>query len=129
MKTLASCTPTEFIRQTVRIRRAVEKWLTDTDILNIRKRVPDFDEDATPDQRKEAMQRQALANFDAIFDAMFEDHPEETLEVLALVCFVEPADVDAHPVSEYLAAVNEVLNDSAVLSFFSSLVRLGQMSG
>ena len=40
LKTLATCKPTEFVRQTNRIKKSVEKWLTDTDILNIRKRLP-----------------------------------------------------------------------------------------
>ena len=40
VKTLANCTDVEFLRQTNKIRKAVEKWLTDTDIANIRKRMP-----------------------------------------------------------------------------------------
>ena len=55
-----------------------------------------------------------------------EEHPEETLELLALCCFVDPKDVDDYPVSAYLSAFAEIMNDEDTLSFFSSLVQLAQ---
>ena len=127
MKTLASCTPREFLTQTVKIRRAVEKWLKDTDIINIRKNMPKLDEDMTADMRREAMEKQARENLGKIYDAMAETHPDETLELLALMCFIDPKDVDAHPMREYLAAFNELIEDKAVIGFFISLLRLGKM--
>ena len=42
------------------------------------------------------------------------------------MCFVEPEDVDNHPMSFYLESVAEIMNDEAVLGFFTSLVNLGQ---
>ena len=51
MKNLANCTPTEFFRQTNLIRKSVSKWLTDTDIQGIRKRMPEIPEDASPEER------------------------------------------------------------------------------
>lgn len=136
MKTLASCKPTEFLRQTNRIRKSVEKWLTDTDIKNIRKRLPKKEAipiDSTEEEREaiekrnlDSVKDQMRKNFSAILDAVMEDHADETLELLALCCFVEPADVDNHPVSEYLGALAELLNDECVIGFFTSLVRLGE---
>ena len=38
MKNLANCTPTEFLKQTSKIKRSAEKWLKVTDIMAIRKR-------------------------------------------------------------------------------------------
>ena len=136
MKTLADCKPSEFLRQTNRIRKAVEKWLTDTDILNIRKRMAvlePVDKNAPEDEQKEVQKRNAKAvraqvrkNLGAIMDAALEEHPDETLEVLALLCFVEPEDADNHPVSEYLTAFTNLISDEAVIGFFSSLAQLGQ---
>jgi hypothetical protein len=40
MKNLANCKPSEFLSQTNKIRKSVEKWLKLTDIINIRKRIP-----------------------------------------------------------------------------------------
>lgn len=138
MKTLASCKPSEFFKQTNRIRKSVEKWLTDTDIMNIRKRLPQKEAvpisatqeeiDAINDRNQEAMKKQMRKNFSAILDAVMEDHADETMEILALSCFVEPEEVDNYPVSEYLKAFNELISDEDVIGFFTSLVRLGQTS-
>ena len=124
MKNLANCKPSEFLKQTNKIRKSVSKWLTDTDILNIRKRQPDIPEDATEEQKKGAIQEQAKKNLNDMLDAMMDDHPDETLEVLALLCFVEPDEVDNHEVFEYLDALNEMVNNSSVINFFISLMRL-----
>lgn len=138
LKTLASCKPSEFLKQTNLIKKSVEKWLTDTDILNIRKRMPVLElipKDAPEEERvaifnrnKEKAAEQAKKNFSDMLEAILEEHPEETLELLALCCFVEPSRVDDHTVSEYLVAFNSLINDQAVISFFTSLASLGQMN-
>lgn len=139
MKTLVSCTPTEFLEQTYKIKQSVSKWLTDTDIINIRQRLPeglvktadikpDDDREAILEKNKKLLAEQGRKNLSAILDACLKDHPKETLEVLALVCFIEPSEVDEHPMREYLLAFNEIINDEAVVSFFISLARLGLMN-
>lgn len=127
MKNLANCKPTEFAAQTVRIRKSVKKWLNDTDIMNIRKRLPNIPDSADENAKKEAMDAQVRENLSAIFDAVMEDHPMETLEVLALICFVEPEHVDDYPMEDYLAAFNELINNQTVIDFFMSLLRLARM--
>lgn len=126
MKNLANCKPSEFLKQTNRIRKSVEHWLTVTDIMNIRKTLPKLEEGMTKEQRDEAVMAQVKANMSSMFDSMLETHADETLELLALVCFVEPEHVDDYPMSDYLDSVNELMNDKAVIGFFTSLVRLGQ---
>ena len=138
LKTLATCKPSEFLKQTNRIKKSVEKWLTDTDILNIRKRMPVLEmvpQDGTEEERTAAFNRnkakateQAKENISAMLDSILDDHPDETLEVLALCCFVEPENVDDYTVGEYLTAFNSLINDKAVLDFFSSLASLAQMN-
>lgn len=136
MKTIANCKPSEFLRQTNRLRKSAEKWMKDTDIINIRKRIPIFTTvppDATQEEREkinrenEALKtEQAIKNMNAILDAALEQYPDETLEILALCCFVEPEDVDNYNVADYLNAFTEILQNGAVISFFTSLARLGQ---
>lgn len=136
LKTLMDAKPTEFLKQTNRLRKSVEKWLTDTDIANIRRRLPKFEtagKDATAEERAEVIKRnaalereQAMKNLSAILDAMLDKHPEETLEVLALCCFVEPQNVDDHEMREYLNAFNKMIGDEAVIGFFTSLAQLVQ---
>lgn len=135
MKTLANCKPTEFFTQTNKIRKAVKNWLDVTEILEIRKRVPTL---ATPtkaeskeelekniEERKQAFTRQTRENLFDILEAILEDHPQETIELMALVCFIDPKDADNHTMSEYLSAINELMNDKAVVDFFYSLASLG----
>lgn len=136
MKTLANCTPSEFLKQTVKLRKAASRWLRDTDIINIRKRIPVFTkvpENATQEQKeaivaenKKLADEQAIKNINAMMEAVFEAYPDETLEVLAICCFVDPKDVDEHPISFYLSAFTEIMNDKSVLDFFTSLMRLEQ---
>lgn len=134
LKTLVNCKPSEFLKQTNRIKKSVEKWLTDTDILNIRKRMATLEmipKDASDEERKaifdrnkKATDEQAKKNLSAILDAILEDHPDETLEVLALCCFIEPEHADDYSISDYLMAFNSIINDKAVLDFFTSLASL-----
>lgn len=128
MKNLANCKPSEFLMQTNKLRKSAEKWLTVTDIMNIRKTQPELLEGMTREERQAAIQKQIKENLSRMFDAMLEAHAEETLELLALACFVEPENVDDHPMNEYIESLNELINDKAVLGFFTSLVKLGQMS-
>ena len=136
MKNLANCTPSEFLRQTVKIKRAVEKWLTVTEVMEIRKRIPENIPAVTGDmtkgereeaekKKREAFEAQARRNLSEMFDSVMEEHPQETLEVLALCCFVDPAEVDSHPMTYYLTSVMEMAQDEAVQGFFSWLMRSG----
>lgn len=129
LKNLATCKPSEFLRQTNLIRHKVSDWLTLTDIMNIRKRQPVLSDDMTEEQKREAVKKQTNANFNAILDSILDDHPDETLEILALVSFVDPKDVDKYTIGEYLASINELLNDEDVVGFFTSLIELGQRFG
>ena len=135
MKNLANCKPSEFLRQTNRIKKSVENWLTVTDIINIRKNMPEFDEaptNATIDekdeivkQNREKYHQQARKNLSRMLDSILEEHPDETLELLALVCFVEPENVDDYPMEEYLQAITDMITNKAVIGFFTSLGQLG----
>lgn len=130
-KNLANCTPREFLTQTNKIRKSAERWLKATDIIAIRKNIPKLevseeDPEKSVEEHKKAIQEQAKRNLSAILDAVLEEHPDETLELLALCCFVEPSEVNDHKITEYLANVVEIINDEAVIGFFTSLMRLEQ---
>jgi len=136
MKNLANCKPSEFLKQINKIRKSVQNWLKVTDILEIRKRLPQgmpeltaelsqAETEAVKAKRDEMMTEQMQANLSAILDALLDDHPDETLEVLALCCFVEPENVDSYTISQYLESINELINDRAVRDFFTSLMSAG----
>lgn len=126
MKTLANCSPVEFLVQTNKIRRSAEKWLTLTQIMEIRKRMPAIPKSATADDIKKARQEQAKKNFSAILDSVLEEHPQETAELLGMLCFIEPDDLGNHSMLEIISSVNELVASQEVLSFFTSLTQLVQ---
>lgn len=136
MKNLANCKPSEFFKQTLLIKRNVEKWLTSEDVAEIRKRVPDLEkvtDNMTPAEKGDIlvrnevkMKEQAMKNFMDILEVMLDKKYEETLAVLALCCFVDPKDVDDFTIDEYLGAMADLFESPNVLRFFGSLARLGQ---
>lgn len=126
MKTLANCKPSEFLVQTNKIRKSVERWLKLTDIAGIRKNVPAMKDGQSKEEYQAALNVAAKENMDKIFDAVLEAHPQETVELLGMLCFVEPEHVDDYPMTYYLSAINEIINDEAVLGFFTSLMNLEQ---
>lgn len=135
MKTLANCTPREFLSQTNRIRKSAEKWLKDTKILDIRKRMPKIAPPTKPssaeelaksiEERNEAFAEQLQENVFAMLKAMLDEHADETLELMALVCFIEPEEIDNYTMSQLFNALGEVMDDEGVVNFFGSLARLG----
>jgi len=136
MKNLANCTPREFFAQSVKIKRSVEEWLDVTNLMDLRKTKPanlikldglSGDEKAKAiEENKRLWKEQTKKNLSTLFDKMLDENAEKTIEVMALCCFVDPADVDNHTMSEFLKSIGELISDEGVLSFFISLVQLGQ---
>lgn len=149
MKNLSNCTFTEFLFQTNKIRKAVEKWLTDTDIMNIRKKMPALKEvpplatyqngmtDAEKEEVRQKLEerkkiieengekisKQSRQNLKEILDSVMGEHPEETADIIAMCCFIDPADKDSYKTRDYLLAFTEMINDDVVFDFFTSSVR------
>lgn len=128
MKNLANCKPTEFFKQTVKIRRYVEDWLTATDVLSIRNKLPELNESMTDEEKREAISKQAKKNLWAMFDKIFDENAEKTIGLLALLCFFEPEEADDHEMGEYFQSISELMDDQRVIAFFTSLAQLDQTS-
>lgn len=136
MKNLATCKPSEFLKQTLKIKRLVEKWLTSEDIAEIRKRLPKKEailNTMTKEEQGEvllrnqkAQQSQMMKNFMDILDIMLDKKFDETLAVIALSCFVEPENVDDYEIDEYLGCIADMLESRNVIRFFASVAHLGQ---
>lgn len=136
MKNLANCTPVEFLKQTNKIRHSVEGWLKDTGVLEIRKNKPQLIEitDSMSDEEKakaeqenkERMTAQVKKNISDMLDKAFETNADKTIEVLALLCFIEPKDANNVKPTVYLKNASEILSDKDVIDFFISLMRLEQ---
>ena len=138
MKNLANCTGREFLAQSVKIKKAVKGWLDITKVLEIRKKkpadLPEVTEEMTEEEKKKVINErrekvlaQAYQNVEEMFDAVAEEHPDETLEVLALCCFIKPEEVDNYPMTYYLTSIREMAENEDVKAFFSWLMRSGLM--
>lgn len=135
MKNLANCTPTEFLTQTNKIRKSVYGWLKLTDIMNIRQKRPKLTpltNEMSDEERaqvildnKEAMKEQARENFSLMLDKMLDDYPEQTLEVIGLINFIDKSELDNYKMVDLMANTLEMLEDEAVMGFFGLLMRLG----
>lgn len=133
MKNLATCKPTEFIAQTVRIKDAIANWMEVIDIIRIRETKPVYQiipQDATMEQKADIIknnqalkEQQVMKNLNMILDNMLAKHPAETLKVLALCCFVEPENVDDHPMEEYLQCIVDMVGNKSVMNFFTLLAQ------
>lgn len=136
MKNLANCKPSEFFKQTLRIKRNVERWMTSDDIKEIRSRKIDTEDildSMTPEEQGEILLRNQkkreemiMKNFMDILEILLDKKFEDTLSLLALCCFVEPENVDDHSVDEYLGSMADLISNPNVLRFFVSLAQLGQ---
>ena len=128
-KNLANCKPSEFLKQTNLIRKYAEFWFKLTNFAEIRKHLPDIPEGATDEERKELEVKQGRENFSAMLDSALEEHPEETIGLLALCCFVPISEADNQPVEMYLDCASDLLESEAVMRFFISLARVGLRLG
>ena len=152
MKTLANCNAVDFLTQTNKIRKAVAKWLTDTDILNIRKNVPEkpvfkpleypkgvsddekeklFDEyqkerEKVLEGHEKAKREQVKKNLMDMLDKALDEFPMETLEILGMVCFVDKKDLEKTKGIDLLNGAMDAFADDEVVRFFTSLVSLEQ---
>ena len=128
MKTLANCNPKEFLVQTNKIRKSVANWLSLTKVLEIRKNMPNIPADATAEERKSALREQAEKNLMSMLDSILEEYPEETAELLGLLCFVEPEDLENHKMVEFFGAFAEMINCPETIDFFTSLMQLERIN-
>lgn len=129
MKTLANCNPLEFLTQTNKIRRSAEKWLTLTKVLEIRRKPPKISPEMSKEEKRAALMDQAQKNISEMLTAILEEHPKETAELLCLLCFIDPAEMEQHTMSDLFSGVSEILENAEVLSFFTSLAQLALTDG
>ncbi len=126
MKTLANCAPVEFLRQTNKIRHSAGELLAKSGVLEIRKRQPEFTGQETEEEKKEKITAQAKKNLDKMLDVLLDSDPEGTVQLMGMLCFMEPEEALAANGLELFGAAMELLNSKAVMGFLSSLMRLAR---
>ena len=124
MKTIANLNGVEFLRAINRTRHAVEKLLSVTGVLNIRKNVPNFTGNETPEEKAEMERAQVKKNLNDMLDSLLETHPEETYECIMALCVREEGEPEPDGIELIMAAFS-LIGDKRVLDFLSQLGKSG----
>ena len=129
IKSIANCKPTEFAKQANKIKKYVEKWLKDIHFSDIRKHLPVIPEGASDEEKKRLIREQSYKNFSELLDVALDEHPEETMGVLALCCFLPVEEVDNYPIGMYIQVIADIMANESVMNFFISWAKLGLKIG
>ena len=124
MRTIANLTGPEFLRAINRTRHAVEKLMSETGVLKIRKNVPKFTGNETPEERKELERAQVKKNLNDMLDNLLETHPEETYECIMALCVRDEGEPEPDGIELVMAAFS-LISDKRVLDFLLQLGKSG----
>lgn len=124
MKTIANLNGVEFLRAINKARHAVEKLLSVTGVLKIRKNVPNFTGNETPEEKAEMERAQVKKNLNDMLDSLLETHPEETYECIMALCVRDEGEPEPDGI-ELLMAAFSLIGDKRVLDFLSQLGKSG----
>lgn len=124
MRTIANLTGPEFLRAINRTRHAVEKLMQTTEVLKIRKNIPQFTGEETLEERKELERAQASKNLNDMLDRLLETHPEETYECIMALCVLDEGEPEPDGIELVMAAFS-LISDKRVLDFLLQLGRSG----
>lgn len=123
MKNIANCTTVEFLKQANKIRHEAENFLRVTKIMEIRKNTPVYESTDTPEVKERKNKKQAKENLSRILDELLENHTEETVKMIGLMCFKDEKEAERMPVDELFDVVFDVLGNERVINFFTKLMR------
>lgn len=125
MKTLANCTLKEFLQQINKIKKKAAAFYDVVGIGDIRRTLPVFKGDETPEQRKEMIRKQGMKNISAIIDKCIDENIDATVELIGLMCFKTADEAAEMEVSEFLDVVLETVGSQRCIDFFMKLVNSG----
>lgn len=123
MKTLANCSPVEFLRQTNKIRHAAAGFMKETGVLELRKRLPELTGKETEEEKKTALDKQARQNLSDMADLLMDTNAEKTAELLGMLCFMDPKDLENAKGIEFLTPAIEILSSKPVIDFLLLLAK------
>ena len=124
MRTIANLNGADFLRAINRTRKAVEKLLAVTGVMKIRKNVPNFTGNETPEERAEMERAQVKKNLNDMLDSLLETHPEETYECIMALCVRDEGEPEPDGIELVMAAFS-LLGDKRVLDFLLQLGKSG----
>lgn len=122
MKTIASLKGADFLRACNKVRYAAQEALAETQVLEIRKRMPILNDKMTEEERNAALEKQSKKNISDMIDRLLEEKPEETYKLLQAV-IIREGDEELDGI-DLLSAALELVSDPKVISFLSRLTGL-----
>ena len=126
MKTIAKLDGPAFLRRCNKIRHEAYALVKDTGVMRIRERMPEFTGKETKEEREAMLNEQAKKNVSDMLDALLDEHAEQTVEVLKIMCVPEDGeDINAMDGIDIATAGLEIISAPKVMDFFVSLVRSG----
>lgn len=130
MKTLNQMNETEFLRRCWLIADAVSDLLTKTQVMELRKVTPVLTGKETPEELEKKKNEQAKKNIKAMAKRLLFDNAEGTAKLLPLL-YEPDVDADGNPETitpfKTLRVITSTIEDSDVIDFFISLLKLGLM--
>lgn len=126
MKTLANCTPVEFLKQTNQIRHFAADLFTKAGIKEIRARQPELTGEESAEEKSQKIKDQGAKNLSDMLDALLEIDAEGTVKLLGMMCFMSPEDALASNGVDLLGNAMELLNSKPVMGFLMTLSKLAQ---
>ena len=123
MKNLSNCTTMEFLRQINLIRHKVSELYNVIDVAGIRKLMPEFKGDETPEEKEKMRQRRGMDNLSIILDKCLDENLELTVEVIGLMCFKTKEEAAQMEAEELFDAVYDILSSKRCADFFTKWVK------
>lgn len=123
MKTIATLKGADFLRACNKVRYAAQEMLSETKVLDIRKRMPIMDINMTEAERKAALEKQTKKNISDMLDRLLEEKPEETYKLLQAMITPEEGDGELDGIDLMCAAL-ELISNPKVIDFLSRLTKL-----
>lgn len=111
--------------QTNKIRHKAADFYDIIGISDIKKIMPTFKGDETPEEKAKMMQKQGLKNLSAFIDKCIDENIDATIEIVGLMCFKTPAEAAEMDASEFINVVFELISSERVLSFFTKMAKSG----
>lgn len=125
-KTLVNCSAPEMLAQLYKLADYFAKYWEILKIAEIRKRLPQYEEGATDEQKQEVRKEQMKANMLEMVKAMFVDHNTETVEFLGLLCFMGKEEAMKADGYDLLEVFLDCISDERVMRSFFRLVPMAQ---
>ena len=129
MKTIAQLKTAEFLRACNKIRHNVSDFLEKTQVLELRKTMPELTGKETPEEKDKKFTEQGKKNIDAMLDRLLDDYAEDTAEFVELFIIKEEGDDKELDGVDIICSLFDLLSDEKVMSFLQSLASAALKAG